>query len=565
MRKYWILAGMLASWGILSAQEMNPTATDHWPQNTGQQPDSQTDAGIPVYKITVVARDIPAINYFHRSGATKIGFEGTPLLPMAKGTADVNSLNGRTAIKAHFEGLGPANGFGIEYLTYVLWAITPEGRPVNLGEVLWTHGHADTMVTTNLQSFGLILTAEPYFAVTMPSDLVIMQNRVLEDKTAGVLETVNAHYTLLPRGAYTDTAGRHTVLNPITRDDRSPLELYEAINAVQIADAAGAEQYAPESMANAKQDLENAREMDIHQKEMKQEITYAREAVQTAEDSRLITIRKIKAGDEAAEKARIEAARKQAQDQAAAAQDQAQQANAAAQQANAAAQQAQDQQAQAQAQAAAAQQQEAQAQAEAARARAEQQAAEQAAAQAAAQTAQMREKLRDQLNTVLQTQETARGLIVNMSDVLFAFNKYELKPDAEIKLAKMSGILATYPNLKLQVEGYTDNIGTDEYNQKLSEQRAMAVQTFLMSQGVQPGNITAQGYGKTHPVADNSTNSGRAENRRVELVVSGQSIGVQEQAPATSSAQPMAAPQPAPAQQPVQNNNATGVVNMPPQ
>ncbi len=556
MKKFLVVTLALASCGWLSAQEMNPTATDHWPQN--QQPEGQTDAGIPVYKITVVARDIPAINYFHRSGATKIGFEGTALLPMAKGTAEVNSLNGRTEIKAHFEGLGPANGFGIEYLTYVLWAITPEGRPVNLGEVLWTHGHADTTVTTNLQSFGLILTAEPYFAVTMPSDLVIMQNRVLQDKTAGVLETVNAHYTLLPRGAYTDTAGRHTVLHPITRDDRSPLELYEAINAVQIADAAGAEQYAPESMANAKQDLENAREMDIHQKELKQEITYAREAVQTAEDSRLITIRKIKADDEAAERARIEAARKQAQDQAAAAQSQAEQANAAAQQA-------QDQQAAAQAQAAAAQQQEAQAQAEAAKARAEQQAAEQAAAQAAAQTAQMREKLREQLNTVLQTQETARGLIVNMSDVLFAFNKYELKPDAEIKLAKMAGILATYPNIKLQVEGYTDNIGSDDYNQKLSEQRAMAVQTFLMAQGVQPGNITAQGYGKSHPVADNSTNSGRAENRRVELVVSGSSIGVQEQAPTTSNTQPMATPPPAPAQQPAQNNNATGVVNMPPQ
>jgi outer membrane protein OmpA-like peptidoglycan-associated protein len=556
MKKLWVIVIALTGCGWLSAQEMNPTATDHWPQNG--QPEGQTDAGIPIYKIQVVARDIPAVNYFHRSGATKIGFEGTPLLPMAKGSAEVNSLNGRTEIKAHFEGLGPANGFGIEYLTYVLWAISPEGRPVNLGEVLWTHGHADTTVTTNLQSFGLILTAEPYFAVTMPSDLVIMQNIVLNDKTTGVLETVNAHYTLLPRGAYTDTAGRHTVLHPITRDDRSPLELYEAINAMQIAEAAGADQYAPESMAKAKQDLQNAQDMDIHQKEMKQEITYAREAVQTAEDSRLITIRKIKAEDDAAERARIEASRKAAQDQAAAAQAQAQQAALAAQQA-------QDQQAQAQAQAQAAQQQEAQAQAEAAKAHAEQQAAEQAAAQAAAQTQQMRERLREQLNTVLQTQETARGLIVNMSDVLFAFNKYELKSDAQVKLARVSGILATYPNLKLQVEGYTDNIGSDDYNLKLSEERATAVQAFLIGQGVQPENITAQGYGKADPVADNSTNSGRAENRRVELVVSGQSIGVQEQAPAASNAQPMTAPQSAPVQQPVQNNNATGVANVPPQ
>ena len=551
MKRVWIVVTMLAGCGWLCAQEQNPTATEHWPQN-GQQPEGQTDTGIPIYKINVVARDLPAINYFHRSGSTKIGFEGTPLLPMAKGNAEVSSLNGRTQIKAHFEGLGPANGFGVEYLTYVLWAISPEGRPANLGEVLWTHGHADTTVTTNLQSFGLILTAEPYFAVTVPSDLVVMQNIPLEDKTQGVLETVNAHYTLLPRGAYADTAGRHTVLHPITRDDRSPLELYEAINAVQIADSAGAEKYAPDAMANAKQDLQNAQDMDAHQKEMKQEITYAREAVQTAEDARIMTIRKIRADDEAAARARIEEARRKAQEDAAAAQAQAQQAA--------------DQQAAAQAQAEAARQQAEAARAETEKARAQQQAAEAAAAQAAQQEADMREKLKQQLNSVLQTQESARGLIVNMSEVLFAFNKYELKPDAQIKLAKISGILLTYPNLKVQVEGYTDNIGSDEYNLKLSQQRATAVQAFLIEQGVQPGNVSAQGYGKADPVADNATNSGRAANRRVAMVVSGQSIGVQEQAPTSSEATPPAQPGAYPARpQPAPGSNATGVVNSQPQ
>jgi outer membrane protein OmpA-like peptidoglycan-associated protein len=152
-----------------------------------------------------------------------------------------------------------------------------------------------------------------------------------------------------------------------------------------------------------------------------------------------------------------------------------------------------------------------------------------------------------------------------MSDVLFAFNKYELKPDAQVKLAKVSGILATYPNLTLQVEGYTDSVGSDEYNLKLSQERATAVQAFLISQGVQPGSISSQGYGKADPVADNGTNSGRAENRRVELVVSGQSIGVQEKAPTSSSMQPMAAPQPVPVQRPVQSTNASGVANEPPQ
>ncbi|HEX4038083.1 MAG TPA: OmpA family protein [Acidobacteriaceae bacterium] len=547
MKRYWALAFMLASCGCLAAQESNPTTTNHWPQQ-GQQPEGRNEQGIPVYKVTVVGRDIPAVNYFHRSGATKIGLRGTSLLPMAKGSAQVNSLNGRTEIKAHFEGLGPANGFGIEYLTYVLWAITPEGRPVNLGEVLWTHGHADTTVTTSLQSFGLILTAEPYFAVTMPSDLVVMQNYVLPDKTAGVLETVDAHYSLLPRGAYTQTTdGQHTILHPISRDDRSPLELYEATNAVQIAEAEGADQYAADSMASAKQDLFNARQMDIHQKDMKEEITYAREAVQTAEDARIVTIRKKKAEEDAAAKAKILAAQQAAQQAAVTAQQQQEQAQA---EAAAAAQQ----QRQAEAQAAAAQQ-------AAEDARARQQAAEQAAAAAQQQTEQMREKLRDQLNQVLNTQETARGLIVNMSDVLFGFNQATLKTDAQIKLARVSGILLTYPSLKLQVEGYTDNIGSDPYNLKLSQQRATAVQAFLISQGVAPENITAEGYGAADPVADNATGSGRAENRRVDLVISGQSIGVREQAPTTSNQQPP----PMPNQQPIRPAPVTGVSNPQPQ
>lgn len=529
MRRVWILAAALAGCGTLLAQEANPTATDRWPQQNQGQPQGKTENGVPIYKITVVGRNIPAINYFHRSGSTKIGFRGTELLPQGKGSAEVNSLNGRTQIKVHMEGLIPANSYGVEYLTYVLWAITPEGRPVNLGEVLWGHnGKADTTVTTNLQSFGLILTAEPYFAVTMPSDVVVMQNFTINDKTTGVLESVNAHYNLLPRGAYAQTGGPHTVLHPISRNDRSPLDLYEAINAVQIAEAEGADKYASDSLAQAKQDLYNAKQMDIHQKEMKQEITYAREAVQTAEDARILTIRRKKAEEDAAQRAAEEAAKKQAQASAQAAEEAKQQQQQAEQQAEAA--QRQQQQAEAAAETARAEQ---------AKAQAAQQAAEQAMAQARQQAEQMREKLREQLNQVLNTQESARGLIVNMSDVLFGFNKFDLKTDAEIKLAKVSGILLTYPNLKLQVEGYTDNVGSPQYNQQLSEKRAMAVQSFLIAQGVSPDNISSQGLGEADPVADNSTSAGRAKNRRVELVVSGQSIGLKEQAPTPANSQPV--------------------------
>jgi outer membrane protein OmpA-like peptidoglycan-associated protein len=537
--------------GVSFAQEPNPTANQAPPpeQQTTQsgQPSEYRD-GVPVYKIQVVARDIPAINYFHRSSATKIGFEGTSLLPAAKGVAKVQGQAGRTTIDADLEGLTPANGFGDEYLTYVLWAITPEGRPVNLGEVLPT-GSKDKnhiQVTTNLQAFGLIITAEPYYAVTMPSDLVVMQNVILEDKTEGVLEHVNAHYTLLPRGAYAETAGRHAVLHPIRRDERSPLELYEAVNAVQIAEAAGAQNYAADTMATAKTALENAQDLNSKKSNRKQVITYAREAVQSAEDARLITIRKIKAEDEAAQLKAKQDAEESARQAQIAEQEQA----------------AQRAQAEAAAAKAQAEQQEAEQRAQLARQQAE--LANRQAAQASQQAEQVRERLRQQLNQVLQTTESARGLIMNMSDVLFDFNKYSLKPEAREKLARVSGILLAYPGLKVQVEGYTDNIGTDEYNQKLSEQRADSVRDYLVSANVPDANVAAAGYGKSSPIADNSTSAGRAQNRRVQLVVSGSAIGVEQGAP---GAQPGAEAAPPDNGQPAAPAPAgtAGVSNPPPQ
>ncbi len=485
-------------------QEMNPTATDKFPQ--GQGP-SSVQNGVPVYKIQVVGRDIPAINYFHRSGSTRIGFSGTPLLPAAKGYATVESNKGQISINAHLEGLKPANGFGVEYLTYVLWAVTTDGHPQALGEVLPSGGgdKVDLKVTTNLQAFALIVCAEPYFDVSQPSDVVVLQNEVLRDKTQGIIDPLVAHAALLPRGTYSTTSGQNTVADPITRNDKSPLELYEAINAVQIAKAAGADRLASDTYAKAMQNLQNAQAMDNRKSERKQEITFARAAVQSAEDSRVIAIRKQRDLDAAAQ----QQAREQAQQAA-------QQAALEAQQSKLKADQAAAERAKAEAQAA-------EAQAQAAQAR-------QAQQQAVDQTAQIRQRLRDQLNAVLNTQETARGLIVNMSDVLFDTGKYTLKSDAQVKLAKVSGILQAYPTLKMQVEGYTDNVGGEAYNQKLSENRAQAVGDFLVSQGVPLANVSATGFGMSNPVADNGTAAGKAQNRRVQLVVSGDAIGVQQQA-----------------------------------
>ncbi|HTH53109.1 MAG TPA: OmpA family protein [Edaphobacter sp.] len=494
----------------LHAQEMNPMAQQAPPDDNKITKESE---GVYLYKVKVVQRDLDAVNYLHRSGSTRIAFKGTPLLPLAKGEAKVTSERGGITIEARFQGLTPANGFGREYLTYVLWAITPDGRPNNLGEVLPAGDKNNITVTTALQSFGLVVTAEPYFSVTQPSDVVVLENQIIQDKTTGVLEKVNAHYMLLPRGTYAETGGANTVENPITRDEKMPLELYEANNAIRIAQQTGADKYAQDIYNEAMLDLKNATDILSNKKpDTRMGITYARQAVQRAEDARLVTLRR-----QAAERQHnAEVARQQAQSEA--------------QQSALEAERAKAAQAEADAQRARAEAQAAKAQADAA-----------AASKSADSAQQARERLRSQLNSVLATSETARGLIVNMSDVLFDTGKYTLKPATQISLAKVSGILQSYPGLKLQVEGYTDSTGSPEFNQKLSENRAGAVRDFLVAQGVSPDNIIATGYGPAKPVADNNTAQGRAQNRRVQLVVSGDAIGVQEKGPDADST-PVPAP-----------------------
>lgn len=506
--------------GAAFAQEPNPTSV--------QAPREAviTQSGdIFFYKVKVVQRDIDAVNYLHRSGSTKVGFQGTDLLPGGKGEAEVKSERGKITVNAEFKGLTPANGFGPEYLTYVLWAISPDGRPANLGEVLPAGTKNNISVTVPLQAFGLIVTAEPYYAVSTPSDVVVLKN-VFTDDTTGVLEKVMAHTTLYPRGLYTEsTDGATTITHPITRNEKSPLELYEAYNAVRIADVTGAEKYSPDILAKANLDLKNAADMDASKKhDDKMVITYARQAVERAEDARVDTLRKM-----AAERQRnAELAKNKAQDEAAASQARAQQSQMDAQQSQMAADKAKMDAERARVATEQARADKAKADAEAAEAR-----ARAAAANKEVENAnQMREKLKTQLNAILATSESARGLIVNMADVLFDTGKYTLKQGTQISLAKVAGILQAYPGLKVRVEGYTDIVGGDDYNQKLSENRANGVMNFLVSQGVAQDHISAQGFGKSNPVADNSTAAGRSQNRRVNLVVSGDAIGISDEAAA---------------------------------
>jgi outer membrane protein OmpA-like peptidoglycan-associated protein len=508
MKSVRIFAALAAALCISTAWAQQP------PQRVPEgQVQVDRSGSVPIYRITVVGRTTKAINYRHRSGSTKVDFRGTALMPQAKGLATVNSKQGHIQIDARMDKMTPATQFGPEYLTYVMWAITPEGRPKNLGEVLLNGDNSKLDVTTDLQTFGLIITAEPYFAVTQPSDVVVMENFVRED-TVGTIEVIDAKYELLQRGQYVLNVNP-TDLRPLILDRKTPLELYEARNALRIARWTGAEHYASDTYQKAEISLQNAEEELTGKVGKKTVAQNSRDAAQTAEDARLITVRKIE--DERVANEQAAAAQREADAKAQA--SQADSERAAAERAKAEADEAR-RRAQAASAEAQAQQQAAQAETEKAR-----QAAAQAAAQAEQEKAQLREQLRSQLNLILETRETARGLIINMSDVLFDTGQYTLKPGAREKLAKISGIILAHPGLKLQIEGHTDSVGGDDYNQKLSEQRANAVREYLVTQGVSGDSITAQGFGKTSPVASNDTAAGRQQNRRVELVVSGDVIG----------------------------------------
>ena len=454
----------------------------------------------------------------------------------ARGEAKVESKQGYMEVEVEFDNLQSATRFGPEFLTYVLWAITPEGRATNMGEVILNGTKSKLDVTTELQAFGLVVTAEPYFAVSQPSDAVVMENVVRKD-TVGKVEEIDAKYELLQRGQYTVNV-LPADLKPIQLDKNTPLDLYEARNAVRIAKWAGADVSAAESFDKASKLLAQAEAYKTRKAGSKPIAMTAREAVQTAEDARLITLknqaearldreREASASREATANAATANARAEASDaerRRAAAEAQAERTTLDAQ---IAAQRAADEakalaertklDADIAAQRAARDKEAAEA--------ANQQAQKTAAEQSEREKQELRTKLTVQLNSILQTKDSARGLIVNMSDVLFDTGKYSLKPGAREKLAKISGIVLAYPSLALEVEGHTDSVGSDDSNLQLSENRANSVRVFLIGQGIVSSAIGAHGYGESQPVATNDTAAGRQQNRRVELIVSGEAIG----------------------------------------
>ncbi len=465
----------------------------------------------------VISKSIKAVGYEVGGGGTKVIFIGTSAAPQSSGEAKVDAKKGGTDIDLKVKSLPQPTSLGAEFLTYVLWTITPDGSTTNLGEIpIDKNGDGKLSVTAQSQTFAMIVTAEPYFAVQLPSEMVVLENDTKKN-TKGKIFPDN-DYKLMKRSQYAKL-GNPLALTPDLK--KVPLDMYEARNAVDIAKSQKAEQYAPEVYSKATSSLQMAENALTSNSDKSKVITAARQTIQFAEDARALSAErqeaeriqreKDAAAAAAAAKAKAEAdaeAKRQAELTAAKeAQMKAEADAAAARQqaaANAAAQKAATEQAALQA---------------------KEQAARDEAARAQAQTAALRAQILKQLNDILQTTDTPRGLVVNMADVLFETNKYALSQDAQLKLAKLSGIIQAHPGLNLAIEGYTDTTGTPDYNLKLSQQRADTVRDFLISQGLSADTITAKGLGQANPVADNTTAAGRKANRRVEIIVSGEVIG----------------------------------------
>ena len=468
-------------------------------------------------EVYYLKRPIKAIGYQVGGGKTKIDLKPGEVLPQASGEAQVEARKGVTNIEVKVKGLAQPGKLGNEILTYILWAVSPDGKTDNLGEIqINNNGEGQLKATTPIQTFSLLVTAEPYFAVGYPSELVVLAND-LRKKTKGKIFIVN-DYRLLKRSQY-EKLGNPLALSMDLRN--VPLEIYQARNSVDIAKSRGAQKYAPEVFAKAEHSLKTAENSLTAKAPKKEIISAARQTVQFSEDARILSLKRQEA-ERIEQERQAAAAKAKAEAEAKAAQEAAEAKRRADQEAAEIKRRA-DQEAKRQAELAAAKEKQMKAEADLLKAKEEAAKAEAERAHQAAEA--LRTQLLEQLNRILVTRDTPRGLVVTMGDVLFDTGKYNLRPQARERLARLSGIVAAHPGLNLEVEGHTDSTGSDSFNQKLSEQRAESTRSFLTEQGLDQGIVTAKGYGKTMPIADNNTPEGRQKNRRVEIIVSGEVIG----------------------------------------
>ena len=484
------------------------------------------EATVPIYHVTVVERSVSAVNYQYRGEPTTIDFRGTVLLPQATGDAVVESKTGRTDIDARFQHFETPARFGPEFLTYVLWAITPEGHVKNLGEVLADGSDkAHLHVTTDLQAFGLIVTAEPYSSVRLPSDVVVAESRVRPD-TIGSTEPIHARFELLPRGTYT-----YNVPDDLRALNSGPkvsmnryeqiVEIYQAQNAVQIAQAQGAEQYAPDVISKAAQELSNARQLEASHAGRSSVVTAARKAAQTAEDARDLTVRRKENAEIAQDHDRAARDRKLREE----AEQRAQRAEAQAAQDHEALESERAQRIEAEARSAALSEQTA-----VARPAAPEPYVEPLPNQAGEERAPRQERLATRAALVrhladavagsLEVLDAPRGLVVIVPDA--DFRGGVLNQSIATLLPRIGPVVASIAGLSVEVDGYADLAGAQ--HEALANQRARDVLDTLVRGGL-ASRVFSRAMGNSHPLGSNATAAGREQNRRVEIVITGDAIG----------------------------------------
>lgn len=481
-------------------------------QQTAEQMQAQLQV---LYELRPSSAPVRVFSYTAVEGSFQLAMLGSDLARSATGELRIRSRTSYNEIDLRVKGLPAPQSIGPEFLTYVVWAIAPSGLGSNLGELVLERGEGRLRTQTDQQSFGLIVTAEPFYSTAMPSDSVVLENAAdPKERRSPALSSVDARF--MPRGQYKVGAELGEV-KPFTFEAGVPLDIYQARNALLIGKRTRTDQFVAEGYSSGQALLSRAEELH-YGGDAKGATASAREAVQVMGDAIRLSL-------ERQDKLRTELVNR-------AADDRVRRASAMAEDAERRMEEALRKQAAAEQATREAEQKRQKAEDEMRiaveeRRRAQQEAIEarQVAQKLVQEQRQLRDLLVERLNQVLATEDTERGLVVKLSDILFDPGKFTLKAETRVLLARIAGILSWAPGITVQVEGHTDNTGDAAKNQQLSEQRAMAVGNFLVDQGMPASNITSVGYGESRPVAANNTRDGRDQNRRVELVLSGEMIG----------------------------------------
>ncbi|MDH3283814.1 MAG: OmpA family protein [Acidobacteriota bacterium] len=455
-----------------------------------------------------------------------VPFGARPGAPKARLGAEVAFKDGQARIEVSYERMKPAILYGGDVTCYVLWAVTRGGAAENLGELIVEDRDARYEFTTGKKSFALIVTAEPYYLVSRPSELLVFVSGPVEKKRAASEKFAFSGFAPAPKHAITD-------VSVIAWDDDTPLVLLQARKAVELATERGAGTHAPRLLQEARQALDGANSLSTRSPRSRNLLDLARRAVALGNEAINVTMNRLE-GIElertiAARRAEMAALEKRASEAEASADAASAEARRAAEESSRTRAQVEEARLQIAAttkekermavETAALRQEKSTIEASMASLRAERAELQQGMASLSEEKTQLSGRLQEALSHVAETKESARGFIVSLPDILFDTGQSTLKPEAELTLAKLSGILLVMPDLGATIEGHTDSTGSADFNLDLSQRRALAVMEFMIRQGIVPDKMKSVGYGLERPVADNATREGRAKNRRVEIVI----------------------------------------------